>query len=56
MYNFSMLFVFFHCQELHAGYIESQLLNQVRVVFPGQLLPIWIQSNMCVVVQIGEFV
>ncbi|KAL9964534.1 hypothetical protein ACROYT_G028189 [Oculina patagonica] len=38
--------------ELHAGYIESQLLNQVRVVFPNQLLPIWIQNNMCVVVQV----
>jgi len=44
-----------HIQELHAGYIESQLLNQVRVVFPNQLLPIWIQNNTCVVVRIGTF-
>lgn len=40
--------------ELHAGYIESHLLNQVRVVFPQQKLPIWIQNNTCVVVQIVD--
>lgn len=40
--------------ELHAGYIENQLLHQVRVVFLGQLLPIWIQNHMCVVVKIVD--
>lgn len=40
--------------ELHAGYIESQLLHQVRVVFLGQLLPIWIQNQICVVVKIVD--
>ena len=30
--------------EQNAGYIESQLLNQARVVWDGMTLPVWINS------------
>ncbi|XP_078596672.1 peroxisomal ATPase PEX1-like isoform X2 [Branchiostoma floridae x Branchiostoma japonicum] len=39
--------------ELHASYIESHLLDQVRVVWTGQVLPVWVQGNTCIFVQIG---
>ncbi|XP_078679011.1 peroxisomal ATPase PEX1-like isoform X1 [Branchiostoma floridae x Branchiostoma belcheri] len=39
--------------ELHASYIESHLLDQVRVVWTGQVLPVWVQGNTCIFVKIG---
>ena len=40
-------------QEMHAEFVESNLLNQVRVVWEGQVFPIWIQSNLCIFVKTG---
>ena len=31
--------------ELHAGYLEGELLRQVAVVYAGQTLPIWIHGH-----------
>ena len=42
------------CQELHAAFIESHLLDQVRVVWPGQVLPVWVQNKICVFLSVGK--
>ncbi|KAK3749947.1 hypothetical protein QZH41_013854, partial [Actinostola sp. cb2023] len=39
--------------ELHAGFIESNLLNQVRVVWSGQVVPVWINKTACIAIRIG---
>lgn len=31
--------------ELHAGYVEEQLLNQARVVTADRVLPVWIMQS-----------
>lgn len=41
-------------QELHAGYVEENLLSQLRVVYPNQLITIWIHGRTLVRLQIGE--
>ncbi|XP_064639105.1 peroxisomal ATPase PEX1-like [Lineus longissimus] len=40
--------------ELHANFVEGNLLNQVRVVWEGQILPIWVSGNICIFVDIGK--
>nr|XP_006825224.1 PREDICTED: peroxisome biogenesis factor 1-like [Saccoglossus kowalevskii] len=40
--------------ELHAGYIESQLLSQLRIVWPGQVFPVWINKNICIFMKIDQ--
>ena len=40
-------------KELHAGLLEEQLLNQVKVVFPGEILAIWILSNTLIRLRVG---
>ena len=42
-----------HKQELHAGHLEEQLLNQVQVVFPGEVLAVWILQNTLIRIRIG---
>ncbi|XP_022107036.1 peroxisome biogenesis factor 1-like isoform X2 [Acanthaster planci] len=39
--------------ELNTGYVESNLLNQVRIVWTGQILPIWIEKKICIFIRIG---
>lgn len=39
--------------ERHAGYIENHLLDQVRVVWKGQVLPVWVEKTTCVFLKIG---
>ncbi|GFS20283.1 peroxisome biogenesis factor 1 [Elysia marginata] len=34
--------------ESNAGRVESVLLDHVRVVWPGQVMPIWIQRSICI--------
>lgn len=41
-------------KELNARYIESNLLNQVRVIWPGQILPMWIHGKVCTLLKIGK--
>jgi peroxin-1 len=33
---------------LHAGYLEEKLLSQVRVVYPGQIITVWIEGQAIV--------
>jgi hypothetical protein len=33
--------------------IESILINQLRIIWEGVKIPIWIQKNNCVVVTVG---
>ncbi|XP_038050975.1 peroxisome biogenesis factor 1-like isoform X2 [Patiria miniata] len=39
--------------ELNTGYVESNLLNQVRIVWTGQILPVWIEKKICIFIKIG---
>ena len=34
--------------ELHADDVESQMLDQIRVLWPGQIFPLWISGNICI--------
>ena len=34
--------------ELHAEKVENQLLDQIRVLWPGQIFPLWVEANICV--------
>ncbi|XP_070537821.1 peroxisomal ATPase PEX1-like [Ptychodera flava] len=40
--------------ELHAGYVESQLLSQLRIVWPGQVFPFWVNKNICIFLKTGS--
>ena len=31
--------------ELNAGYLEAELLGQVSILFPGQIVPVWLQKG-----------
>ena len=44
----------FELQELNTGYVESNLLNQVRIVWTGQILPVWIEKKICIFIKIGK--
>ncbi len=35
-------------QELHSEYLEEQILNQVCVVFEGEVFPLWIRRHTLV--------
>ena len=48
---FVCLFVCF--QERHAAYIENHLLDQVRVVWNNQVLPVWVEKSVCLFLKIG---
>ncbi|XP_076804693.1 peroxisomal ATPase PEX1-like [Clavelina lepadiformis] len=34
--------------ELHADQVEAQLLDQLRVVWPGQIFPLWVDGAVCI--------
>nr|XP_026690933.1 peroxisome biogenesis protein 1-like [Ciona intestinalis] len=34
--------------ELHSSQVEDQLLQQIRIVWPGQIFPLWVGGNVCV--------
>ncbi|KAI8823778.1 P-loop containing nucleoside triphosphate hydrolase protein [Fimicolochytrium jonesii] len=40
--------------ELHAGYLEEQFLNQVRVVWDGQIIPVWVQGGTVIRLRIVD--
>ncbi|XP_074658334.1 peroxisomal ATPase PEX1-like [Tubulanus polymorphus] len=40
--------------ELHAQFAEEHILDQVRVIWQGQIIPIWVSDYTCVYVKIGE--
>lgn len=39
--------------ELHSDYVQNNLMNQVRLVWNGQLLPIWVTQSVCIFVKIS---
>ena len=51
MFHIVCLFVCF--QERHAAYIENHLLDQVRVVWTNQVLPVWVEKSVCLFLKIG---
>ncbi|XP_077987933.1 peroxisomal ATPase PEX1-like [Glandiceps talaboti] len=40
--------------EIHAGYVESQLLSQLRIVWTGQVFPLWINKSLCIFMKTGS--
>ena len=34
--------------ELHADSVETQLLDQIRILWPGQVFPLWVETNICI--------
>ncbi|CAO3566368.1 unnamed protein product [Mortierella alpina] len=34
--------------ELHAGYVEDQMLNQIRVLYPNQIVTMWVSGRTLV--------
>ncbi|KAF9175027.1 Peroxisome biosynthesis protein pex1 [Mortierella sp. AD010] len=34
--------------ELHAGYVEDQMLNQIRVLYPNQIITMWVNGRTLV--------
>jgi peroxin-1 len=41
--------------ELNAGYLESQFLNQCRIVYPGEIITIWFYNQASVQLRIGAY-
>lgn len=40
--------------ELHAGYVEEHLLSQIRVVYPDQIMCVWIHGKTLVRLVVAE--
>ncbi|XP_054847585.1 peroxisomal ATPase PEX1 [Eublepharis macularius] len=38
--------------ELHASSLESRLLDQIRIVFPKAIFPVWVEQHTCIYIQI----
>ncbi|XP_061442951.1 peroxisomal ATPase PEX1 isoform X2 [Rhineura floridana] len=38
--------------ELHAFSLESHLLDQIRIVFPKAIFPVWVEQHTCIYIQI----
>ncbi|XP_013908117.1 PREDICTED: peroxisome biogenesis factor 1 [Thamnophis sirtalis] len=38
--------------ELHALSLERHLLNQIRIVFPKAIFPVWVEQHTCIYIQI----
>ncbi|XP_063777444.1 peroxisomal ATPase PEX1 isoform X2 [Pseudophryne corroboree] len=39
--------------ELHASALETHLLDQIRIVYPKAVFPVWVDLHTCVYIQIG---
>ncbi|XP_077159042.1 peroxisomal ATPase PEX1 isoform X2 [Paroedura picta] len=39
-------------QELHASALENRLLDQIRIVFPKAIFPVWVEQHTCIYIQI----
>ncbi|XP_049607681.1 peroxisomal ATPase PEX1 isoform X1 [Syngnathus scovelli] len=40
--------------ELHSGALEQKLLDQIRVVFPGAVFPVWVDGHTVIYIQIAS--
>ncbi|XP_041353042.1 peroxisome biogenesis factor 1-like [Gigantopelta aegis] len=38
--------------ERHAAYVESHLLDQIRVVWTDQVVPVWVEKSVCIFLKI----
>nr|CAB3264781.1 peroxisome biogenesis protein 1-like [Phallusia mammillata] len=38
--------------ELHANEVEMHLLDQLRIVWPGQVFPLWVDKNVCIYMRV----
>lgn len=43
-----------HFQELHSGALEQKLLDQIRVVFPDAVFPVWVDNHTVIYIHIGK--
>lgn len=41
--------------DLHSSSLETQLLDQIRVVFQDAVLPVWVDSHTAIYIQIASF-
>lgn len=41
-------------QELHASSLEKHLLDQIRVVFPKAVFPVWVEQHTHIYIKIGK--
>jgi peroxin-1 len=41
-------------QELHSAELEQQLLDQIRVVFPDAVFPVWVDQRTVIYIRIGQ--
>ncbi|KAE8596205.1 hypothetical protein XENTR_v10016010 [Xenopus tropicalis] len=39
--------------ELHSSALESRLLDQIRIVYPKAIFPVWVDPHTCIYLQIG---
>ncbi|XP_069815526.1 peroxisomal ATPase PEX1 isoform X2 [Dendropsophus ebraccatus] len=39
--------------ELHASALEMHLLDQIRIVYPKAVFPVWVDVHTCIYIQIG---
>ncbi|XP_069585503.1 peroxisomal ATPase PEX1 isoform X2 [Ranitomeya imitator] len=39
--------------ELHASALEMHLLDQIRIVYPKAVFPVWVDLHTCIYIQIG---
>ncbi|XP_040287115.1 peroxisome biogenesis factor 1 isoform X2 [Bufo bufo] len=39
--------------ELHAAALEMHLLDQIRIVYPKAVFPVWVDLHTCIYIQIG---
>ncbi|XP_067669500.1 peroxisomal ATPase PEX1-like [Haliotis asinina] len=38
--------------EQHTVFVETHMLDQVRVVWPGQVLPLWVSKSVCIFLKV----
>lgn len=41
-------------QELHASSLEKHFLDQIRIVFPKAIFPVWVEQHTHVYIKIGK--
>ena len=49
----SATFVF--SQEQSASQVESGLLDQIRVVWPKLVIPVWVEKSICIFITVGMY-
>ena len=41
-------------KELNLDNVQNNLLDQIKVVYKGQIFPIWVESQVCIFVKTGN--